>query len=241
MNSTVRRPRGARPSPRHRLCGAKPHVVRGSTPAQFSIIPPQLSMWLNDTLGDCVTAEEAFAKACHTPEIFITDATVLAWATANGFTDGADLVTVLDLMMTAGFSQDGNLYNDGEPNSIDWSNAGLLQNAIVNGPVKIGVAANQLENVVGDSNGWFATGFIPDPNEDHCVSLAGFGSLSYLASVLGVTVPDGVDGTLPGYHLFTWKTIGIIDAPSLLAICHEAWVRNPTTIVVGPPAETIGK
>jgi len=37
------------------------------------IKPPKLSMWGNDVHGDCVTAEEAFAMAWHSPEIFITD------------------------------------------------------------------------------------------------------------------------------------------------------------------------
>jgi hypothetical protein len=41
-------------------------------------------MWNNDTHGDSVTAEEAFAKACHSPEIFITDDEVEKWATAHG-------------------------------------------------------------------------------------------------------------------------------------------------------------
>jgi len=34
-----------------------------------------------------------------------------------------------------------------------------------------------------------------------------------------------------GYAMFTWDSIGIIDQPSMLAITHEAWLRNPTTIV----------
>jgi hypothetical protein len=52
-----------------------------------------------------------------------------------------------------------------------------------------------------------------------------------LASQLKVTLPAGAVGTTPGYGLFTWDTIGIIDHPSMLAITHEAWLRNPTTIV----------
>ena len=31
--------------------------------------------------------------------------------------------------------------------------------------------------------------------------------------------------------MFTWNTIGIIDVPSMLAITHEAWLRNPTTVI----------
>jgi hypothetical protein len=228
------RPRGAKPSPRHRLASAMPVRIVGPTPTQFLWIPKQLSMWLNDVDGDCVTAEEAFAKACSNPEIFITDDTVLAWATANNVLNGADLVTVLDLMQSAGFPQDGNLYNDGPFNSVDWTNSAALQNAIAQGPVKIGVAADQLEDAVGESNpppnGWLATGFSPDSNEDHCVALCGYGTIAWLAQQLGVSVPDGVDGTQPGYALFTWSSVGIIDVPSMLAITGEAWLRQPVTI-----------
>jgi hypothetical protein len=227
------RPRGARPSPRHRLASAVPHRIVGATPAQWLWKPVQISMWLNATYGDCVTAEEAFAKACNVPEIFIPDATVLAWATTNGALNGADLTTVLDIMQSAGFPQDGNLYNDGPFNSVDWTNTAALQNAIATGPVKIGVAADQLENAVPNPpvNGWVATGFQPDSNEDHCTSLCGFGSIAWLVSQLGGSVPSGVDGTQPGYGLFTWDSIGVIDVPSLLAICAEAWLRLPTTVV----------
>ncbi|HXM01791.1 MAG TPA: hypothetical protein VN939_04260 [Chthoniobacterales bacterium] len=46
------------------------------------------------------------------------------------------------------------------------------------------------------------------------------------------TVPANVDGTKPGYALFTWDSIGIIDVPSLLAITQEAWLRTPTTTIL---------
>ena len=224
--------RGAKPSPRHRLAAAEPVRIVGPTPVQWLWKPVQLSMWLNATYGDCVTAEEAFAKACNNPEIFITDDTVLAWASANNVLNGADLTQVLDLMQNAGFAQDGNLYNDGPFNSVDWTNTTALQNAIAQGPVKIGVAADQLETAVGTTDpppsGWVATGFTKDTNEDHCVSLCGYGSASWLAAQLGVSSP----GDFPAYALFTWDSIGIIDIPSMLAICGEAWLRSPVTVVV---------
>jgi hypothetical protein len=228
--------RGAKPSPRHRLAAATPVRIVGPTPPQFLWKPVQLSMWLNATYGCCVTSEEAFAKACNNPEIFITDDTVLAWATANNVLNGADLTQVLDLMQNAGFAQDGNIYNDGPFNSVDWTNTTALQNAIAQGPVKIGVAADQLETAVGTSDppvsGWVATGFTKDTNEDHCVSLCGYGTIAWLAAQLGVSVPDGIDGTQQGLGLFTWDSIGIIDWPSMLAITGEAWLRNPVTVVV---------
>ena len=180
-----------------------------------------------------MTAGEAAAKA--TTGVFITDETVIAWATAHGDLNGADIETVLTQFQTGGFEQDGNTYNDGPHTSVDWTCPATLQSALSQGPVKIGVAAAQLQNVpnAGVSNGWFATGFTPDSNLDHDTELFGYGTIAWLAECLGVTVPAGVDGTQPGYAIFTWSTVGIIDAPSLLAIVGEAWLRNPTTVVVG--------
>jgi hypothetical protein len=60
-------------------------------------------MWGNDVHGDCVTAEEAFAKACHSPEIFIGDQVVIQWATQHGVLEGANLHEVLQWMQTGGF------------------------------------------------------------------------------------------------------------------------------------------
>jgi hypothetical protein len=228
------RARGAKPSPRHRLAGATPHRIVGETPAQYFWRVAQLSMWLNDVDGDCVTAEEAFKDGCS-PGVFITDDTVRAWATANGFLNGADLITVLDLMQTNGFQQDGQTFGDGPPLSVDWTNADILHNAIVQGPVKIGIAADQLDKVVPNppTNGWVAQGFQPDSNEDHCVSLSGFGPIYWLLEQIGAPLPDGVDGTLPGLAMFTWKSIGVIDVPSMLAITGEAWLRVPNFVMKG--------
>jgi hypothetical protein len=229
----TKRPRGAFASPRYRLAAALPHTITGPTPPQVLYKPSKLSFWLNDKDGDCVTAEEAFAKACHQPEIFIPDAEVEKWAKQHNVLNGANLVDVLDAMKTKGFQQGGHTYDDGPNVAVDWTNAALLQNAVAHGPVKIGVAADQLEAAVPNppTNGWFATGFKQDTNEDHCVSLCGYGSFSWLASQLGVQVPQGADGTTPGYGMFTWDSIGIIDHPSMVAITHEAWLRNPVTVV----------
>jgi heme exporter protein D len=134
-------------------------------------------------------------------------------------------------MLSSGFQQDEHTFDDGGARSVDWTNAALLQNAIFQGPVKIGVAADQLNNAYTGGNGWFATGFQADSNEDHCVSLCGYGTMVWLAQQLQVPVLAGIDGTMPGYAMFTWNSIGIIDVPSLVAITHEAWLRLPTTVV----------
>jgi hypothetical protein len=229
-----RRLRGAFPSPRHVLAAATPHVIRGQAPTNFLRKPSQLSMWLNDIDGDCVTAEEAFKCACHDPEIFISDTEVLAWATSRGVLNGAFLPQVMGMMHKHGFVQGGQVYGGGDHTSVDWTNESILQNAIWQGPVKIGVAGDQLENVVPNppSNGWFATGLKQDENEDHCVSLCGYGTIAWLAEQLGSSVlPNNVISTNPGYALFTWSSIGIVDVPSMLAITWEAWLRNPSVTI----------
>jgi hypothetical protein len=239
--------RGARPSPRHRLAAAFPHVASTPTPPQFLWKPKQLSMWGNADYGDCTVAEEAFAKGA-TAGLFIPDAEVIAWAQANGAIDGDTIIDVLDKMQAAGFALYGSSYNDGAPSSVDWTNSASLQNAIAQGPVKIGVAADQLQTAVNagptqangnPANGWLATGFTKDLNLDHCTSLCGYGPIGWLVNQLNEPAFDNLDIDLseePGYALFTWDSIGIIDVPSLIAICGEAWLRVPSTVIAATKA-----
>jgi hypothetical protein len=230
--------RGAIPSPRHRLAAALPHVVSTPTPSQFLWKPKQISIWGNDQFGDCTVAEEAFAKSA-TAGVFIPDAEVIQWARTNGAINGDTLIDVLDKMETGGFALNGKNYDDGSPVSVDWTNQSNLQNAISQGPVKIGVAADQLQTAYGVTNpdltfpakGWFATGFTQDFNMDHCVSLCGYGPISWLAEELDVSIPSGTDTNLAYFALFTWDSIGIIDLTSLVNITGEAWLRNPTTVI----------
>lgn len=224
--------RGAKPTSRNRLAAATPHTLVGATPPQFLWKPAHLDMWGNATFGDCVTAEEAFAKACNQPEVFIPAHKIIKWARKNWVLNGAGLWEVLELMKMQGIDHDGMTYLDGAFKSVDWVDAALLQNAIAQGPVKIGVAADQLQNVpnIGVTNGWIATGFTEDRNLDHCVSLCGYGPFGWLASQLGATLPEAIEGDTRAYALFTWSTIGIIDVPSMTAITGEAWLRTPTTV-----------
>ena len=150
--STPKLPRGARPSPRYRLSGAIPHQIIGTTPPSFIRIPKKLSFWGNSQYGDCVTAEEAFAKSCHDREIFIGDQEVISWASTNGFLNGANLTEVLDKMQANGFRINGSTYDDGPFHSVDWTNRAILTNAIYHGPVKIGVAADQLDTAYQKGN-----------------------------------------------------------------------------------------
>lgn len=231
---TIKHMRGAIPSPPADIAAARLFKPPVGAPPNFIVIPGELNIWGNDQYGDCVTAEEAFAKACNNPEIFIPEATVITWATQNNVLNGATLTGVLQLMQTGGFPLNGNIYNDGPYARVVYTDASNLTSAIAVGPVKIGIAADQIDTAyssTGGKSGWFATGFHADTAEDHCVSLCGYGTISWLAAQLNVAVPAGIDGTKPGYALYTWDSIGIIDVPSMLAITQEAWLRTPTTVV----------
>ncbi|RNI22862.1 peptidoglycan-binding domain-containing protein [Flexivirga caeni] len=230
--------RGARPAPRSVLAAARPHLTEAGAPPSYIVVPQRISMWGNDVHGDCVTAEEAFAKACHQPEVFVPDASVIAWATLHGVLEGAYLVDVLTWMQSDGFYLSPSLYGDGSHVSVDWTNPANVRSAIAQGPVKLGVAADQLDGAwqsTDGTTGWFATGFTPDSNEDHCVSLCGYGTFGWLAQQLGVSVPSNLSAGTQGYAMFTWNTIGIIDVPSMQAITAEAWLRTPTTTVRRSP------
>ena len=50
-------------------------------------------------------------------------------------------------MVSDGFDQDGQIYDDGHRQSVDWNTPGVLKDAISQGPVKLGVAADQLSGV----------------------------------------------------------------------------------------------
>lgn len=185
--------------------------------------------------SNCVSAEEAFAKACHTPEIFIDDSTVVAWARKHGFLNGADLSEVMDMMGSNGFQVGTQTYNDGPKQGVDFSNESVLQAAIAQGNVKIAIDAGALPSTAGNQQGWFALGDGRTyRSTDHCTGLSGYGTAGYLYSLLGVPLPSGVDGNLMGYLHFTWATIGFVTHAWLMSTCTEAWVRSPTTVGVPP-------
>lgn len=197
-----------------------------------------MSYWGNDAYGDCVSAEEAFAKAAAAPQTFIPEATVVAWAKSNGYLNGAVVTTVLSTMQSNGFSFDGKIFGDGPHNKVGWSDPATLASAIYNsGPVKIGVSSDDFETYVtpGES-GWTMYGYPPNQKEDHCVSLCGYGdTLAALVALFlqrGITVnPPSVMPPGPCYAMFTWNSIGIIDRQSMLNMTYEAWIRNPVTFI----------
>jgi hypothetical protein len=243
---TKRLPRGAIPSPRHELAAAMPHVPDPTiaVPPSFLMWPVQMSSWNNYVYGDCVTAEEAFAKATAAPQTFIPLDTVVAWATSHGVLNGASISGVLSTMQTDGFWFNGKKYNDGPYNSVNWTNAGILQSAIYShGPVKIGVGAGEFQSnphglVTPGTCGWAMYNYPTNEPEDHNTSLCGYGTLAELVALfqqhgVAVNVPAGMPTGLC-YAMFTWNSIGIIDAQSMLNMTYEAWIRTPVTAISNP-------
>lgn len=231
--------RGAKATSSERIAAAVPHKVeRVAAPTQFIRIPKgPLSFWGNDIFSLCVTSEEFFAKACDGIDMGYHKA--VTWARNHWSLNGAGVWEIMTLMQTDGIYNGASQYNDGPFRYVDFTDAPVLQNAIFQGPVKTVVAADQIENVIQTygiaKNGWVMTGFSPDANLDHCTSLCGYGTMAWLATQVGAVLPKKMNGNTPGYAMFTWSSIGLIDVPSLIAITGESWLRTPTTIVKPNP------
>jgi hypothetical protein len=242
-NSKKRMPRGAIPSPRSALAAAKPFMadLDAWIPPDYLMRPSQMSYWGNSVHADCVTAEEAFAKAAVQPEIFIPEDTLVDWAKQYGFLNMASIYDVMSKMNTTGITLNDATYKNGPLNSVNWTNAAILRSAIYNqGPVKLGVASGKFEDndhgcVLPGTNGWAMYGYPPNLTEDHCVSLCGYGTFMNLYNMVESQygalppVPAGMPQG-PCYAIFSWHSIGIVDEQSMLNMTYEAWVRSPVTI-----------
>lgn len=230
--------RGAWRTHKDIIDAAEKHVVVGTVvPPALLMWPVQMNPWGNYGLGDCVTAEEAFAKATAVPQQFFSQKNVINWARAHGYAQGAALPAVMSTMQTDGFWTMGKQFNDGGYKYVDYMDqTTLIDAAATSGPVKLGVAADDLENIVtAGVSGWIGT--LPrNENLDHCISLCGYGQLEALKGLFvnhGITVvSDLAQPTGMSYAVFTWDSIGILDEQSLLNITGEAWVRSPVTVVV---------
>jgi hypothetical protein len=232
--------RGLIPTPRHKLLAAIPFRMLKAPLPNFAVVPKQLGFWGNQQYGDCVTAEEAYAKAvwsvmCGLPELFIPESEAIRWASANGFLNGANLTDVMDAMAKSGFNVNGINYTDGHYNGVDYSNEAVLQAAIEVGPVKLGIDANALPSGAGNGSGWYAITQGNFGNEDHCTGLSGHGTAVFLyqalydAGLISSPTPPAELAGLSGYLFFTWDSIGFVTHQWLMGTCAEAWVRNPTT------------
>lgn len=229
---------GAIPTPRHKLAAATPFRPFKVVKARPIVVPGFLEMWLNDQYGDCVSAEEAAALAFYSvmlglPEVKITDATVKAFCDKYGFLNGANLTDVMDKMASDGFQQDGG-YKDGPYAAVDYSNEATLQSALELGPVKLGMDSSALPSGAGSANGWYASGGTPGQfsNEDHSTGLWNYGPSAALFAALNTPVPSGFPAT--GYHFYTWSTVGVVDHAWVMSTVGEAWLRNPTSVSLGP-------
>jgi hypothetical protein len=233
---------GAKASPRHKLAAATPHVAV-PVPSSYAALAPTLSFWGNDQDGDCVTAEEASARAAEStakgqPEVFVSDAEVVGWADRHGFLNGANLTDVMDAIAADGLTVGATAYCDGPYNSVDWTDYATLCSALYAGPVKIGVASGQLQSVAqGGQNGWWLASATKDESIDHCVGLVGYGSAADCAKLFGAAVPGGVDPAAPCVIMFTWSSYGVVTHEALVAICGEAWLRK-TTLNTSPAPVT---
>jgi hypothetical protein len=228
-------PSGEFPTPNNELAAAQPYRAGGAVPESFIAWPVEIGFWGNEKLSNSSWAEEAFAKACAEPKVFIPTDVVLSTSRECGSANFAAF------MQTHGFQIDRKAYLDGPFNSVDWTNAAALNGAIANiGPVKIGVASANLASgpqgqVSPGTSGWAIYGQPSGQPENQCASLCGYGPLAALVSLferhtVNVILPSGMPTGLC-YAMYTWGSIGIVDWKSLMNITGEAWVRNPTTIV----------
>jgi hypothetical protein len=226
---------GATPTPRSRLLAAPPHIVLVAPPIQYAYVPKKRSNFGNDRYGDCVSAEEAFAKTCLNPEIDIDqlNTVCIAWARQHGVLNGAALDEVLDWMAEKGYQIGPQLYNDGPKSGVDFSNEVVLKSAIAQGPVKVAIAAGALPGGAGSQDGWYSLS-THNHRTDHSTTICGYGTAKWCYEQLNVPLPSGLTADTPGYLHYTWSTIGFVSHDWIMGTVDEAWLRNPTTLGVPP-------
>jgi hypothetical protein len=202
--------------------------------------------------GNCVGAEEFTAKAADGH--LGTDAEAIAASRAWGTLNGGDLATILDEAASTPYQVGGQMLLDGPKQTVNYLDWSALTGAIVDGQVKIAIAANQTESAgAGEGRVWFMLSANYDNGIDHCVGLAGFGSLADCCAELKVPVPSGADSTQLCVVMEEWADgdttvvgsggYGIVSYPALLAVMSstptagnsEAWLRVPTTVIPNPP------
>jgi len=219
-------------------------------PKSFLKTPAAMSYWGNQDFGDCVSAEEAFAKAIT--NVDITWPVVETWAAGHKELNGASILAVLEQMQTDGFQIGDTLYNNGEPISVPFDTASFQAAIFHHTPLKLGINADWLEQAVAhhdNDSGWILNlqaGAVNGQKYviDHCVSVCGYGNYADLSGLLmdakianvgsiemdiknlnGLNILDEMC-----YAVFTWNSIGIISEQTLFGISAQAYVRNPTTV-----------
>ncbi len=228
-------PSGEFPTPNHELSAAQPYRGSGAAPESYIAWPIGIDFWDGAKESNSNWAEEAFAKACAEPKVFISPDVVLFSSRKCGSSNFAAF------LQTHGFQMDRKAYLDGPFKSVDWTNEAVLNSAIANAvPVKIGIASANLRSgsqgrVTPGRSGWAIYGLPTGLPENHWASLCGYGPLAALVGLfkqhrVNIELPLGMPTGLC-YAMFIWGSIGIVDRHSLMNITGEAWVRNPTTVV----------
>jgi hypothetical protein len=248
--------RGYLPPSRHRLLMTVPYrLVRKvkAVPAFFATLCSELSYFLNQVDGDCVTAEECQNINTGTGHV-AADADVQSFARQYGLLNGAELPQVMQIMETDGFPSGGTVYKDGPFAGVNWKDYSELCAALVEfqasggqpTQIKLGVAADQMEAAMNDAQPFsFFVGFQPDPNIDHCTAIVGFGTAAACLAALNekygtnIALPSTLAPTAQALIHWTWKQYQIMDFASLVNVCDEAYLRNPSLTSPAPgPAPT---
>ncbi|MEM6479591.1 MAG: hypothetical protein AAF647_11170, partial [Pseudomonadota bacterium] len=214
-------PTGAEPTPDHIAEQIEPF-----DPTQFSVPPAcafhwpdGIESWKNFAFGDCVTAEEAFAKAADINvgnRFVLTNETVVGRAYLSDALNSKWLTDTLGELQKNGFRSGGYEYRNGTFTYIqrqgDTLDIPTLQTAIANkGPVKIAMSAGTFGEGTGSvtygENGWLIFGGPSGKPYNHCVSICGYGSYDYLKAQFqaqGVTLADNASKPAGMYYaLFT--------------------------------------
>jgi hypothetical protein len=229
-------------------------VKATSVPVSFYLFCKQLSYWLNSTDGDCVTAEAMFnidaAMTSAGKGGFVADsAAVLAFGRKYGLLNGADLNQVSQIIATDGFSDQGNIFTNGASAAVNYRDITELNAAIfeAQASVQIAIAANQLERAAGPGPISFLFGARSDRQTDHCTGLGFYGEAeemldklnSFYASLnpsyQAVKLPSGFAPTTPCQGMFSWNQYFICENQSVVNICDEANIRQPSSILNGTP------
>ena len=155
--------RGYQKPTTHQLLQTVPYHLRrkisaSAVPAAFATLCRNLSVFENDTYGDCVTAEECQNINTGTNYV-VPNADVLAFGQKYDLLNGSDLPTVLKLMEADGLPSGGTTYKDGPYAAVNMQSyeemcAALVEFQASGGPptqIKLGVAADQLEAAMDDS------------------------------------------------------------------------------------------
>ncbi|HTX55257.1 MAG TPA: hypothetical protein VMD08_17770 [Candidatus Baltobacteraceae bacterium] len=238
-----------RRAPREHLLRGRPYRPYFDTavlPATFANLDAKLSIFENDALGDCDSAEEC--QNINTAwGVIIANATLTPWLIRHGFLDGAYSQDVLRTMAKVGILQGGVLYKDGDFTLVDPKNWDNMRSALYSTvgtslpptQIKLDIDGDAIIDKV-DLNQPFSiiTNLHPSTTVNHCTAVVGFGTAAALLDLLNqkyqssIVLPPQLDPNTPCYVHFTWGQYQIIDAASLANIADCGYLRTPGSIQI---------